>query len=145
MWPRATVTDLCFEEVIHRASAAASWHTAYANVEDGWGRVFFSRYGAQVRGNGYTILPDFAEYLPPPDGPSTGMASMPPSFPITSFDAFQATVYKTFPKEVRLQHKQNRTLWRPIVNAAVNAHDKDSRNAGAARYSLGKALLFGAF
>lgn len=106
------------------------------------GPCVFRRHGAQLYGDGYTILPDFAEYLPPPDGLFAVMASIPPSFPITTFDVLYAAVYKKLSGEVALHDKQNRSFWRFIVNAAVETQDEESKNAGAARYSLEKALLF---
>lgn len=84
----------------------------------------FSRHSAQLREDGYRNLPDFAKYLPPPNGPSTGMASISLSLLFKTFDALLAAVYKTFLEEVALQDKQNRTLSGPNVNVTVEARDE---------------------
>lgn len=85
-----------FLEVAHRASATAFQHTVCAHVDGVWGRPFFSRRSAQLRGNVYTILPNFAEYFPSPDGPYTGMTSIPTSFPIRTFAAGKLRYIKRF-------------------------------------------------
>lgn len=102
--------------VTHRASAAASLHTTCAHIEGGWGGAFFSPLGTKLRGDWYTILPEFAKYIPPPDRPSTGMTSTSHSFRIKTFDALQAAVYQMFPEEAALIDKQNRTLWRSFLS-----------------------------
>lgn len=61
-------------------------------------------------------------------------------FSLLVFDTLHAAVYIMFPNEAVLQDNKYWTLWRSVVYAAAEAPDKQSRNAGAVRYSLRTAL-----
>lgn len=74
-------------KLIYRASAAASWLAMCEHVEGEWCRAFFSRNGAQLSADRFTILPGFSKKLPRHDGPTTDIASILPPFPITTFDS----------------------------------------------------------